>query len=711
MSGRNEHAFTNLLAEGQIGPLTVRNRIVMPAMDQNACTPDGELTEDDLHHYEERAAGGAGLLIVETSAVAYPVGATSRRQPALSEDRCVAGFSELARRVHGHGAKVIVQMCHHGKTASVDVVDERPLLVPSLPLPEIDWAGLAVDLTTDELTKMAGRMGGKGPEFAAATPDDLAWVVDQFADAAGRVQRSGCDGVEIHAAHGYLLSSFLSPHWNRRDDEYGGTAAGRARLLAEVIGAVRAATSDDFAIVVRLDGAEFGIEDGTTPELAAQHAVIAERAGADAIDVSATGAPDSGVAFTDGPLPWKPLQYRELAAAVKGAVRVPVIAVGRIQPGDAERLIAAGTADFVAMGRQLLADPELPNRVRAGTPELIRPCINCFVCVAENFWNGTPRCAVNARLGRRMETELAPAELSRRVVVVGGGPAGMELARLAMSRGHRVTLLERAKHLGGTARFSSLTTPINGQFVGYLEASIRAAGVQIRCGEAATVASVRSLQPDVVVVASGARRRRPDVPGADLDHVLSGDDLRSMLTGDDPAAARKLGFLVGLVLRAGHALGLTENLDRVRSLSRRWLPLDREVVVVGGGLVGVELAEFLAERGRQVTVLEAGSHLATEMAHPLRWRALHEARKLGVEFVTGAELEEITPTDVVYRVDGDQLRTAAGHVIIASGVHPDTSLADELRAAGLQVHVIGDAAAVGYIEGAIHSAYDLAGRL
>ncbi|MCU0311790.1 MAG: FAD-dependent oxidoreductase [Acidimicrobiales bacterium] len=695
---------TALLSPGRIGSLNLPNRIVMPAMDQNTCD-DGEITDLTIAHYEARARGGVGLLILETSAVAWPVGATSRHQPALSDDRFVPGLTRLGEAVHRHDTKLIVQMCHHGKTAGVDAQDDRPQLVPSVPLPEDELDISAISM--DELMKMAVQTGGKRPTHRAATTDDLAWVVDAFADAAARVQAAGLDGVEIHAAHGYLLSTFLSPRFNRRDDDYGGSVENRARLLTEVVTAVRRRCGA-FALVVRLDGREYAAG-GITPDLAARYARLAEIAGADAVHVSASSPNAMGTGFTDGPLPWQPNQYVELARQVKHSVGVPVIAVGRILPDAAEELVADGVCDFVSMGRQLLADPEIPLRLREGRPDLVRTCINCFVCVAQNFWDGTPVCAVNAELGHYDEGPLEAAPTRRHVVVVGGGPGGMEAARVAATRGHRVTLLEKSGHLGGTARFSSLTTPINAELVRYLTAAVADAGVEVRLDTPVDETVLRGLAPDVVVVATGARRSRPDVPGAFLPHVLSGDDLRALLTGDDPRVTRRLAWYQRIVVGAGRRLGLTRDMATVRRLSRRWMPLGRDVVVVGGGLVGVELAEFLAERGRRVTVLEEGEKLGLEMAHPRRARALHEARAHGVRFVTGAELSEIRSGEVVYREGGRDEVAPADQVILASGVEADTDLADALRASGFDVEVVGDAATVGYIEGAVRSGY-LVGR-
>ena len=690
-----------LLTQGRIGPIETRNRIVLPAMDQNSCD-DGAITDLNIAHYEARARGGVGLLILETSAVAWPIGATSLHQPALSEDRFIPGLTRLAEAVHRHGSKMVVQVCHHGKTAGVDAMQDREQLVPTVPLPEDENDISAVSM--DELMKMAGLTGGKRAKQRAATVDDLAWVVDQFADAAARVQKAGLDGVEIHAAHGYLISTFLSPHYNHRDDEYGGSVENRARLLVDVISAIRRRCGDGFGIIVRLDGREY-VDDGISPELCAQYAVLAENAGADAIHVSASGPNAMGVGFTNGPLPWQPEQYIGFTAVVKQEVSVPVIAVGRILPDAAEKHLKNGDCDFVSMGRQLLADPDLPAKLLSGTPERVRTCINCFVCVAQNFWDGAPICAINAELGHYDEGPLSRASTRRHVVVVGGGPAGMEAARVAAIRGHSVTLLEKSPHLGGTARFSSLTTPMNAELVRYLSTEISRLDVDIRTSTPVTASLLRELNADVVVVATGARRERPDVPGAQLPHVFSGDDLRALLTGDDPSAAARLPIHRRLMVSIGRSMGFMSSMDRVRSMSKRWMPIGKHVVVVGGGLVGVELAEYLAERGRAVTVLEAGDKLGLEMAHPRRARALFEARSRSVEFVTNAELLGITESGVSYRI-GDESRTVrADAVVIASGVHADSAIAQQLIDDGFEVHVVGDAGSVGYIEGAIRTGY------
>jgi 2,4-dienoyl-CoA reductase-like NADH-dependent reductase (Old Yellow Enzyme family)/thioredoxin reductase len=698
--------FEHLLAPGAIGELTLPCRVVMPAMDMNACD-DGVITAADIAHFAARARGGTGLVITGAAAVAFPSGATSRRQPGLSDDRFLPGLRDLADGVHAAGGRVCVQLCHHGKTSSVDVAEGRELLVPSAPLDKPDLAAL-VDNPLDELMRLATATRGRPPTYRVATADDLAWVVEAFADAAARVRSAGVDGVEIHAAHGYLLSTFLSAGYNRRTDEWGGSIADRARLTCEVVRAVRRRVGDGFPIIVRVNGHEYGPPGGLTIDEVCVAARTFEEAGASAIHVSAN-AHNPFADFTDGPLPAAVGQYRHLARAVKHSVGVPVIAVGRILPELAEEMLGAGECDFVSMGRQLLADPELVAKIRSGRRASVRPCINCYVCVEQNFFDATPRCAVNPQLGDESRRADDRAIVGRHVVVIGGGPAGMEAARLARRQGHRVTLVEGSDRLGGTAWFSQLTTPANQALVEWLVHEVDAEGVEVRTGSPADVELVRSLAPDVVIVATGARRSRPDVAGADLDHVRTGDGLRALITGSDGARSRSL--LERVALAAGRALRLTADPDRIRTLSTRWMPIGKRVVVVGGGLVGLELAEFLAERGRQVTVLEPGAHLGLPMAMPRRWTAVRRAVEHGVTLVRNAELVAIDRKHVTYRSPDGECRVDAADVVLAADVHPDTSLAERLRAAGFEVHVAGDAAAVGYIEGAIHSAWRVAADL
>ncbi|PPJ19206.1 oxidoreductase [Nocardia nova] len=702
---RNQ-TFPHLLAPGTIGPMTVPNRVVLPAMDMNLCE-DGEIEQGDIDHFVARAAGGTGLIITGCCAVAYPVGCASTKEPGLSEDRFIPGLRALADAVHAAGSKLCVQMTHHGKIARIDTVRGRPLLVPSAPSGSADLSALA-DNTPEELQKLAAVTGGKQATYREATQDDIDWVVRCFAEAARRVRAAGGDAVEIHCAHGYILGGFLSRADNKRTDEYGGPLANRARLAVEVIRAVKAEVGDSLAILVRIAGREFGEDDALTTEEAKQASALFEAAGADAIHVTGWGRnPFSN--FTDGPLPDHVGAYTELAGEVKKAVSIPVIAVGRVLPEIGDKVIAEGKADFAAMGRQLLADPDLVNKLRAGTPQNVRPCINCYVCVQENFWDDTPLCAVNPALGNEKLLPLVRSTTAKHVVVVGAGPGGLETARLAAERGHRVTVLDKADRLGGTLWFSSLTTPDNERLLNWLKVQVERLGIDIRPKTEATVPSITALNPDVVVVATGAVRDRPAVPGSDLPHVHTGDTLRALMTGVGDVS--RVPPLLRTVAKLGKISGVTKSPAAIRSVTRHFLPIGKNVVVIGGSLVGLELSEFLAERGRAVTLLEEGRQLGVPMAMPRRWTAVRHAGEVGVTIHRHATVLRITEQHVEFRV-GDQISTApADMVVVASGVSAQAPLADALAGVVPEVHVVGDAGSVDYIEGAIHSAWKVAAAL
>ena len=700
--------FNALLAPGRIAGLDLSNRVFLPAMDMNLCV-EGEISDGEIAHYTARAAGGTAMVITGTGAVAWPVGATSRHQPAFSDDKFIPGIRRLADSIHAVGGTLCMQLCHHGKTASVDTADGRPQLVPSVLDAKPDLSALR-DSPMSELMGLATATQGKKASYKVADEDDLAWVIDQFAQAARRVKEAGVDAIEIHAAHGYLLSTFLSRGYNKRDDRWGGSLENRARLTCEVVKAIKVVVGADYPVIVRLNGFEFGLEDGLTPDETARAAALIEEAGADAIHVSAN-AHNPFADFTQGPLPAEVGQYREYTKIVKQHVTIPVIAVGRMLPEIANEMLQLGECDFVSMGRQLLADPELVNKIREGQRKSVRPCINCYVCVEQNFFDGNPKCAVNPALCNESVAVLSPMASAKHVVVIGGGPGGMEAARVAAIRGAKVTLIEKGARLGGTMWFSQLTTPANQLLVDWLMHEIERLNIDVLLSTEATREVVQALNPDDIVVATGARRGLPEVPGGALPHVLTGDVLRGLITGEKDTDSRSLSYLGKLGVTAGRSLGLLNSADRIRSLSKVWMPVGKRVVVIGGGLVGLELAEFLAERGRLVTVLEEGPHMGLPMAMPRRWTAVNKATKHGVVLVRDAVVVSIDKVSVRYRNGDDESEVRGDTVVVASQVEPDTSLADSLRDLGIRVQVAGDAVTVGYIEGAMHTAHKVAREL
>jgi 2,4-dienoyl-CoA reductase (NADPH2) len=708
-----EHTHPYLLSPVSIGTMELRNRIVMSPMGVEIVDSDGRANEAIVRYYEERARGGAGMIITEVCAISYPSGANSVHQLGLSDDAFVPALRELTSRVQAHGCRMAVQLVHHGKVSRVDTMKGEDVLVPSIP----EWHGslsMIQDLTPDELGLMAAANGGAMPRYKAMTHDDIARITDDFVSAAERAKSAGFDGVEIHGAHGYLLSGFLSKQWNRRDDEYGGSIENRSRFLCEVIAAVKASVGDDYPVWTRLDALEYRTPDGIIFEDTEVTARLAVEAGADAIHLSAYGDMTSASAFTEGTLPHREAKHAALSARLKKVVDVPVIGVGRIQPATGDEMIAHGKADLVAMGRQMLADPETARKLTEGREADIRPCINCYTCVAQPFFDQRVRCAVNPVLANEVElgeVERTRAEDVRTVAIVGGGPAGMEAARVAALRGHRVTLFEAADRLGGALRFAALVYEPNLRLLRWLTRQMDELDIDVRLSTPADPASLRALAPDRVIVATGAARERSAIPGADRRMVVDGDDLRAMLTGagDVSGALRKLPLAGRIAATVGRRLGLLDDPGRLARLTEHYMPIGDRVAIIGGGLVGIELAEFLVERDREVTVFDEGAVMATEMAHPRRWRVLTDLRDHGATLVTDATVTRIDDGVVEYlegsAEDGALSSVDVDSVVIATGLVADRSVADRIAAEGFETTVIGDCKGVGYLEGAIREGF------
>jgi len=578
-----------------IGKLQLKNKIVMAPMGSNFAGDDGHTTEQLESYYEERAKGGVGLIILETSAITWPAGASMPYMIGFSKDEFVSDLKSLTQRVHQHGAKIAAQLNHSGKIAQEDTIAGRPIPVPSIPKSQpSDMFGL---LTQDEIMNFikAGGPDGKGPRYHELTIGEIKEEIGNFAKAAKRAKMANFDAVEVHAGHGYLISSFLSPAVNKRIDEYGGTPEKRARFLVEVIEAIKREVSDDFPVLVRLDANEYRIEGGITPKDFLITSMLAEKAGADALDVSSYGNTSKGIAFTEAPLVHEPGGFLKFARMAKEKVSIPIIAVGRVELDVAENGLKNNDFDFVAMGRKLLADPGLPDKILSGQEHLIRPCIYCYVCVSQIFINKPMMCAVNSQLGNehRNEKIIYSTARQKNILVVGAGPSGMEAARLLAMQGHHVEVWEKDKDLGGTVRIATLAYEPNGQLITYLDNSLKELGVKIKRNTLATIESIQSFQADHVLMAVGANRDAPSIPGKDLNHVFDGEQLRGLLFGSDLSAMRKLSLFQQIVLKIGRASQLLRNVKALTILSKIWMPISKNIIIIGGDLVGLELAEFL----------------------------------------------------------------------------------------------------------------------
>ena len=701
--------FSHLLSPKNIGSMTVKNRMIVTAMGVNFAEEGGFVGERLIAYHEKQAEGGVGLIVLGVTGVGWPSGGNLPRQIAISDDKFIPGLKALADRVHQHGAKVAAQLHHGGLVAVQDTLEGRPLWIPSYPV--IKKGNFTASFLEEELAE--------NPSFSSEAPvpqlhivnrQDIKQVVEWFAAGAERAKKAGLDGAEIHAGHGYIISEFISPLTNNRNDEYGGSLKNRTRILMEIIAAIRDRVGRDFPLWVKLDSGEFGLEEGISLTDAKATARLVEQAGADAITVTTYHDASKGWLHSESNIPHSPERMIPNATAIKSSVNIPVIASGRVEPESANKHIGQGHFDFLGMGRKLLADPELPNKLLASKPEQIRPCIYCYCCVSQIYTLGSTRCAVNPETGREFERKIIISDRKKHIAVVGGGPGGMEAARRLNLRGHKVSLIEKSSRLGGTLQFASIAYEPNERLLNWLSLQIKQSSVEILFNTTATTDLLKKLDVDEVIVASGAIHNMPDISGNNQDFVFSGDEVRALVLAENhPELTRKTSYFTRLMTKAGALTGISKKPSLVRLASKFWLPLGKRITIIGAELVGLELAEFLAERNHQVTVIDNAKKPGKGLFVVRRARLLDELEGLGVNLHNLATDISIGDHEVSYiNYRGQQRRLDTDNVIVAQGATGDTSLADTLRHDGLIVHTIGDCNGISYIDGAIESATELA---
>lgn len=611
----------------QIGPMTVANRFVMSPMGNNFANTDGTMSERSASYYGARAKGGFGLITFEATVV-YKEAKGGPRKPCLYDDSTVSSFQAAIAACHQAGAKVSIQLQHAGPEGNTKITGYPLKAASAIP----------------------ASCGRETPE--AITKEELYRLIECYGDAAVRAKKAGADAVEIHCAHGYLVSTFISARTNKRVDEFGGSFENRMRLPKLIIENIRKKAGDSLAILCRINATD-DVEGGQTAQDAAAVASYLEKeCGVDGLHLS------RAVHLHDECM-WAPSLIHggfsaDYVTEIKRAVSVPIITVGRYtEPQYAELMVAEGRADLVAFGRQSIADPEMPNKAKAGRLDLMNPCIGCLQGCVPNMFKGEPiTCLVNPLAGR--EADFKPAQTKKNVMVIGGGPGGLYAAFTAAQRGHAVTLYEKGDILGGNMRLAAYP-PGKGDITNMVRSYIAKCeeyGVKMVMHTEVTPAMVAEAKPDAVIVATGSNPLVLPIPGINDTGVIHAGDL----------------------------------LDGKASVGKK-------VLVVGGGMVGCEVADFLGELGHEVSVIELRDQLGPDVIPEHRKFLMKDFEAYKVQRVTGAKVAQFFTDGVSYTLaDGTEGRLEGfDNVVLAMGYRNNDTISEEIKKIVAETYVIGDA--------------------
>lgn len=622
--------FSSLFSPGKIGTLKTKNRVVMPPMVRNYADEKGLVTPEYVTHIERIARGGVGTMILEASFIRQD-GKGFPFELGVQTDNCIPGLKQLVKVAHAHGAVIGPQIFHAGRQTTSKVTGTQPVAPSDIP-----------DPTINEMPR-------------SLKVEEIKEIVEAYAQAARRAKEAGCDFVEVHGAHGYLITQFLSPFSNNRDDQYGGSDDGRMRFPSEVLQAVRKAVGTEFPVTIRISADEM-VPNGLTHDDSVRIAKKLEELGADAIHVSVGNYASFNRGYMISPMDIPDAPLVPIAERIKKSMRVPVIAVGKIRsPSLANEIIQTGKADFVAIGRSLLADPDWPKKAQEGRVDEIRKCIACNQgCISRLFAGEDVWCTVNPETSRELEFAKPFPEAKKRVFIAGGGPAGMEAARIATLRGHKVVLFEEHDHLGGALALSAMIPQRPGwaELRDYLTGELNRLGVGVLLGTRATAELAKREGAEVAIAAVGASQVRLDIPGIEQENVVLSRDI---LEGK----ARVLG---------------------------------KNVVVIGSGVSGAQIADFLAEKGHDVAIAGATKEIAISAAVVVRDLLLGRLRQRGVKMLTNTRILGIEKGKVLIEGPSGTESLPADTVVVSLGIKPNDGIAGELRAAVKQVIVVGDAA-------------------
>lgn len=670
-----KHLFSPI----KIGNLELKNRIVMTCA--NASGGGGEHV---LQYYAERARGGAGLLIVG-GMYTYDTGTAKtfyggRKDVTPEEEQAIREFALYGEELLPFLKKF------------TDVMHEGGARVCAQLLMTYEWKKdwkKHKDAPTELVSASDGYKPARLGVARAVTAKEIKQIVGEYGDAALIAKKAGFDAIEIHAGIGYFLNQFLSPYTNKRDDKYGGAPENRMRILMEIIEDCKKKAGDDYPIIVRISAEDF-MEGGNKLEDTKPLAFELEKAGVAAIDVE-TGWHESSTPMVQQ---WvKPGQYVYLAEEIKKVVKVPVMTAYRIwDPRHADSIIAEGKADLVGMARALVADPELPNKAQRDQLFDINYCIACCRCLDTAISHECPSCAVNARVGREAVYQIKIAREVKKVLVIGGGPAGMEAARVAAQRGHSVTLCDRNHRLGGALLLAQVLNPELPKFLNYMVRQVRTLPMEIRLDREVDAKYVDKQKPDAVIIATGGVPPKVDIPGADLPNVLTSHDMLEAMR----RAPRKGGVSNRAMWVFGsRALRSMNDPEKLREALKLPFPFKKDVVIIGGGFAGCELADTLAELGKNVTILEKSKRLGYDIGITTRWVVLMRLWGFKVQMEKNVKVVEITKKGVNATIEGKEKFFEAGTVVLTLPLATDDTLAKDIEAKGYNVIRVGDCAASG----------------
>jgi 2,4-dienoyl-CoA reductase-like NADH-dependent reductase (Old Yellow Enzyme family)/thioredoxin reductase len=636
--------FNHLFEKGRIGSLTLKNRIVMPAMGTGLAGPDGEMNDHVIAYYEERAKGGTGLIIVEYTSIDYKLGRANFNQLRIDEDRFMPGFYRLANAVHKYDAKIFVQLQHPGRETTSYNLNGNQIVAPS----PVTCAAI-------------------GEEPRELTNDEVKGIVNQFVMGAFRAKMAGMDGVELHGAHGYLINQFMSPGTNLRTDEYGGSFENRMRFTKEIVEGIKGKCGKDFPVTIRISVDEFE-EGGMTVEMSKEVSRYLEKIGYDAIHASC-GNYNSMDRMIES------MMYEQgwrvpLAQAVKEVVNIPVITVGVIrEPEFADKVIEEGKADFIAMGRSHIADPEWAKKAYEGRDNEIRKCICCLHCTR---FPGHVKCAINIKAGRELEfKEIIRIEEKRHVAIVGGGPGGMETARILRLKGYDVTIFEKGSELGG--QLNLVHQPVAKEkmdwMIDYHRNEMERLNVEIRFNTEATVEAIKALHPYAVFLATGGKPIIPSLVGMDINNVCDYEDV----------------------------------------LLNRKDFTNKGIVVVGSGMVCYSVTGQLAAQGNDVTLIEVPTETGSKVTPATRMMLINRLKNAGVKIFTDQKVTEIRSNSIRLEDElGNIIQLEMDYMVFSMGTVSYNPLEETYRQHFENVFVIGDAINPGSISNAIKDGFEKA---